>query len=88
MEVGKPLLIHRATGEVIKSFDAMEEKLYPLGWRRIPSDDFAFRVYKKKRNVIRLPDDWNHLQEFQLIEVVIKSGCAFETRITTSEDLN
>jgi len=52
------------------------------------SDDFALRVYKKKRNVKCLPDDWNHLQEFQLIEVVIKSGCAFLTRITTSEDLN
>lgn len=88
MEIGNPLLIYRATGDVIKSFDAMEERIFPLGWRRVPSNDYSFRVYKKKRNILRLPDDWNHLREFHLIEIVIKSGCAFETRITTSDDLN
>lgn len=87
MEIGKPLLIYRATHEVIKSFDAMEEKIYPLGWRRVPSDDYSFRVYKRKRNTIRLPDDWDHLLEFHLIDIVIQSNCAFETRITTSDDL-
>lgn len=88
MEIGKPLLIHRATNEVIKSFDAMEEKIFPMGWRRIPSDDYSFRVYKHKRHILRLPDDWEHLEEFHLIEIIIETGCSvFETRVTTSDDV-
>lgn len=88
MEIGQPMLIHRATQEIIKSFDAMEEKIFPLGWQRVNLEDYNFRVYKLKRNVIRLPDDWDHLSEVNLTQLVIRCGCAFEVRIATSDDVN
>lgn len=88
MEIGKPMLIHRATQEIIKSFEAMEEKIFPLGWQRVPCEDYNYRVYRYKRNLIRLPDDWHHLSEVNLLQLVIKCDCAFEVRTATSDDVN
>lgn len=86
MSHGRKQLVYRASNTVIDSFEAMEEKLFPLGWRRKEGGNPSVRVYQHHRSTITLPDDFLHLSEIELYDIVAHSKAAFELQdISTSE---
>ncbi|KAH7351829.1 hypothetical protein KP509_19G016400 [Ceratopteris richardii] len=80
----KKMLVYRATNEVISSYEALESKLFELGWERCPSRDPLLRQYYRRENgpyLLTLPVvEFHCLKPIHLYDIVVQSRTAFEVR--------
>lgn len=80
----RKMLVYRATNEVISSYEALENKLFELGWERCPSRDPLLRQYYRRENgpyLLTLPTvEFQSLKPIHLYDIVVQSRTAFEVR--------
>ncbi|KAH7285109.1 hypothetical protein KP509_33G013400 [Ceratopteris richardii] len=82
----RKLLVYRATDEVISSYEALEAKLFALGWERNTSCSVTVRRYHRTETgpfsqLLVLPNlEFRHLKTIHLYNIVVQTRTAFEVR--------
>ncbi|MCO5604425.1 hypothetical protein L7F22_058590 [Adiantum nelumboides] len=82
----RKLLVYRASDEVISSYDALEAKLFALGWERDTECFVGIRRYHRTESgpfsqLLVLPNlEFRHLKTIHLYNIVVQSRTAFEVR--------
>ncbi|XP_008777768.1 flowering-promoting factor 1-like protein 3 [Phoenix dactylifera] len=77
----RKVLVHVPTGEVITSYELLEQKLAPLGWERYHSNPELVQFHQRSSvHLISLPRDFSRLTSVHMYDVVVKSRNVFEVR--------
>ncbi|KAI6684011.1 hypothetical protein NL676_029924 [Syzygium grande] len=76
--IGRKVLVHTTTNEVITSYSDLERKLSPLGWERYYDDPNSSNSTKRSTvDLISLPKDFNKFKSMHMFDIVVKNRNIF-----------
>ncbi|KAG9444776.1 hypothetical protein H6P81_016116 [Aristolochia fimbriata] len=75
----RKVLVYVPTNEVIKSYAALERKLYGHGWERYYDDPELLQFHKHSTvHLISLPKDFKSFKSMHMYDIVVKNRNLFE----------
>lgn len=78
----KKVLLHLPTGQVVSSYNFLEQMLRELGWERYYDGDIDLIQFHKQSSIdlISLPKDFSKFTSVYMYDIVIKNPNIFYVR--------
>ncbi|WOG81306.1 hypothetical protein DCAR_0100452 [Daucus carota subsp. sativus] len=77
----KKVLVHLPTGQVVSSYNSLEQMLRELGWERYHGDIELLQFHKRNSiDLISLPKDFSRFNSVYMYDIVIKNPNVFHVR--------